>query len=190
MRAAETTPLAGEIKPNRIGAGKKTAGAARLAAAVYVGIVLFLTTRPLALCQEVHAPPDEHVHHVGFLIGPIYNLHEKSTFPGLGLEYERRLPVWNRLLGIGAAAEMVFDEHKHYVVSLLMCFHPAGPLTLSVAPGVMFIEGNGSESRAAVHFGAEYEFEVGRIFLAPATEVGFAGDDVHLMLGLHIGFGF
>ena len=114
----------------------------------------------------------------------------KALFPAWGSEFERRLSVWNRLLGIGAAAEMVFDEHKHYVVSLLMCFHPAGPLTLSVAPGVMFIEGNGSESRAAIHFGAEYEFEVGKTSLAPVAEIGFAGDDVHLMLGLHIGFGF
>jgi len=72
---------------------------------------------------------------------------------------------------------MVFDEHRHYVVSLLACFHPVRPLTLSLAPGVMFIDRNGSESRAAIHFGAEYEFEAGRVVLAPAVEIGFAGDD-------------
>ena len=190
MRAAETTPWPREIKSNRTGARKKSARAVRLAAFIGVGIVLFMTTRPLALCQEADPRHDEHVNHLGFLIGPVYNLHEKSTLLGLGLEYERLLPVWNSMLGIGMAAEMVFDEHRHYVISLLMCFHPVGPLTLSVAPGLMFIDRNGTESHAAIHLGAEYEFEVGKVSLAPTAEAGFAGDDVHLMLGLHIGFGF
>ncbi len=190
MRGAETPLSSCEVSRGETEAKKNLAGAVRLAAFIGVGIVLFLTTRPVALSQEAAAPHDAHVHHLGFLIGPVYNLHEKSTLLGLGLEYERLLPVWNSLLGIGMAGEMVFDEHKHYVVSLLMCFHPVGPLTLSVAPGVMFIDRNGTESHAAIHLGAEYEFEVGRVSLAPTAEVGFAGDDVHLMLGLHLGFGF
>jgi hypothetical protein len=189
MRAAKTAPVSSEIRPSRIGARKKPARAARRAAAICLGFILFLTTQLFALCQEAHAPHDVHAHHIGFLIGPVYNVHEESAFLGLGLEYERLLPVWNKSLGVGVAAEMVFDEHKHYVVSLLTCFHPVRPLTLSVAPGVMFIDQNGFESRAAVHFGAEYEFEVGRVSLAPTVELGLAGEDVHLMLGVHIGFG-
>jgi hypothetical protein len=190
MRAAETPPSSCDFRPGKTEAKKIPARAARPTAALCFGFIFFLTTRPIALSQEAAAPPDAHVHHLGFLIGPVYNLHEKSTLLGLGLEYERRLPVWNSLLGIGIAGEMVFDEHKHYVVSLLICFHPAGPLTLSVAPGVMFIDRNGTGSHAAIHLGAEYEFEVGRVSLAPTAEAGFAGDDVHLMLGFHLGFGF
>jgi hypothetical protein len=92
---------------------------------------------------------------------------------------------------IGVGAEMVFDEHKHYVLSLLFPFHPVRPLTLLVAPGIMFIDKNGFERRFAVHFGAEYEFELRRgLFVAPEFEIAFAGDDVHIMLGIHVGRGF
>jgi len=166
------------------------ARASRPAAAISVILVLFWAGWLSAPGYADGPAPDDHVNHLGLAIGPVHNLHEKSSFLGLGLEYERLLSVWNRSLGIGVAAEMVFDEHRHYVVSLLACFHPVRPLTLSVAPGIMFIDRNGSESRAAVHFGAEYEFEAGWVVLAPAVEIGFAGDDVHLMLGLHLGFGF
>ncbi len=190
MGAAEKRSLSSGIRPVEPETRKNLAGASRPALALAVILLLFGATWRSALGQSADPAHEEHVHHVGFLIGPVYNLHEKSTFLGLGLEYERLLPAWNRLLGIGLAAEMVFDEHRHYVVSLLACFHPVRPLTLSLAPGVMFIDRDGTERRAAIHFGAEYEFEVGRVFLAPEAEIGFAGDDVHLMLGLHIGFGF
>ena len=190
MCAAEKRDLSSGIRPVEPETRKNLAGASRPAGAIAVSLLLLGATGRFALGQSADSPHEEHVHHVGFLIGPVYNLHEKSTLLGLGLEYERLLPVWNSMLGIGMAAEMVFDEHRHYVISLLMCFHPVGPLTLSVAPGVMFIDRNGTESHAASHLGAEYEFEVGKVSLAPTAEVGFAGDDVHLMLGLHLGFGF
>jgi len=144
-----------------------------------------------ALCQDSEPEHEEHFHHVGFLLGSVYSLDEKTLAPGLGFEYERVLPFGNRLFGIGFGAEMVFDEHKHYVLSLLLPFHPVRPLTLFVATGIMFIDKNGLESRFAIHLGAEYEFELRRgFFLAPEFEIAFAGDDVHIMLGIHIGRGF
>ncbi len=110
---------------------------------------------------------------------------------GLGIEYEHVLPFWDGLIGIGLAGELVFDEHKHYVFSLLIPFHPVREFSLFVAPGIMFIDKEeGIERRFAIHFGAEYEFELNKIFLAPEIELAFAGDDIHLMLGIHIGFGF
>ncbi len=109
---------------------------------------------------------------------------------GLGFEYEHVLPFWNSLFGIGIAAEVVFDEHKHYVVSALIPVHPTRELTLFIAPGIMFIDKERIERRFAIHFGVEYEFELEKIFLAPEFEFAVAGDDVHIMLGIHIGFGF
>ena len=134
---------------------------------------------------------EEHNHHIGFLIGSVYNFAEEKIMLGLGIEYEHVLPFWDGLFGIGLAGEMVFDEHKHYVVSLLIPFHPVREISLFVAPGIMLIDKEeGIERRFAVHFGAEYEFELNKIFVAPTIELAFAGEDIHLMLGIHIGFGF
>ena len=109
---------------------------------------------------------------------------------GLGFEYEHVLPFWNNLFGIGIAAEVVFDKHKHYVVSVLMPVHPTRELTLFIAPGIMFIDKENVERRFAFHFGVEYEFELEKIFLAPEFEFAVSGDDIHIMMGIHIGFGF
>lgn len=141
--------------------------------------------------QEEDHKHEEHNNHIGFLVGSVYNFAEEKIILGLGIEYEHVLPFWDGLFGVGLVAEMVFDEHKHYVVSLLIPIHPVRELSLFVAPGILFIdEEEGVERRFAVHFGAEYEFELDKIFLAPKIELAFAGDDIHLMLGFHIGFGF
>jgi hypothetical protein len=134
---------------------------------------------------------EEHDNHIGFFVGSVYNFDENKVMLGLGIEYEHVLPFWDGLFGVGLVAEMVFDEHKHYVVSLLIPIHPVRELSLFIASGILFIdEEEGVERRFAVHFGAEYEFELDKIFLAPKIELAFAGDDIHLMLGFHIGFGF
>ena len=109
---------------------------------------------------------------------------------GLGFEYEHVLPFWGGLVGIGLAGEVVFDEHKHYVVSAQFPVHLYKELTFFVATGIMFIDKEKVEIRFAIHFGTEYEFELEKIFLAPKFEIAFAGDDIHLLLGIHIGFGF
>lgn len=140
--------------------------------------------------QEEPPPREEHVHHAGLLLGAVYNLHEARWVPGLGAEFEYVIPRWNRLLGIGIGAEMVFDEHRHYVFSLLFPVHPTEELTLFVSPGIMFIEHEPPGRRFAVHFGMEYEFDLEKYFLAPEFEIAWAGDDIHLMLGIHFGFGF
>ena len=151
---------------------------------------LVLLVVPAAGKDEEHRH-EEHQNHAGFLIGAVYNLHEKSWGAGLGFEYERILPFWDRLFGVGFAVETIFDEHKHYVLSALFPIHPYRELSFAIAPGILFLDdGDGFESRFSIHFAVEYEFELDKIFLAPELEVAFAGDDVHIMAGLHVGFGF
>jgi hypothetical protein len=151
---------------------------------------LFLLPYLRGFAQEKPELHEEHNRHAGFLIGSVYNLNEKKWMLGLGAEYEYVLPYGNRLFGIGIGAEMVFDEHKHYVAGVLVSFHPDDKLALFVSPGVMFIEREEPGTRFAVHFGAEYEFDLKKFFLAPEFEVAFAGDDIHLMFGVHVGIGY
>lgn len=154
-------------------------------------LVLLMILSCCAWGQNEEHKHEEHNNHIGFLIGSVYNFKENKVMLGLGIEYEHVLPFWDGLFGIGLAGEMVFDEHKHYVVSFLIAFHPVREFSLFVAPGILFIDKEeGIERRFAVHFGAEYEFELNTFFLAPEIELAFAGDDIHLMLGFHIGFGF
>ncbi len=153
-------------------------------------LILTMSFHANLLGLEADRPHEEHRHHAGFLIGAVYNLAEEKYMLGLGLEYEHVLPIWDGLAGIGLAGEVVFDEHKHYALSVLFPIHPFRELTLFVAPGVLFIEKQEMERRFSIHFGLEYEFELEKIFLAPEFEIAFAGDDIHLMLGIHIGFGF
>jgi hypothetical protein len=159
-----------------------------------VSIALFLILASVltlnAYGQSSDHEHEEHSHHIGFLIGSVYNLTEEKFILGLGFEYEYVLPFWGRLFGIGFACEAVFDEHKHYVFSLLVPVHLTRELTLFAAPGIMLIDREGTERRFSIHFGAEYEFDMKKFFLAPEFEIAFAGDDVHIMLGIHIGFGF
>jgi len=166
---------------------KQLSNAAGLALALVC--LLRLSSSP-GFGQEKSQSTDEHAHHAGLLLGAVYNLHEGRWMPGLGAEYEYVLPRWNRLLGVGVGAEMVFDKHRHYVLSLLFPVHPVDKLTLAVSPGIMFIEHEEPGKRFAVHFGAEYEFDMEKYSLAPEFDVAIAGDDVHLMLGLHFAFGF
>jgi hypothetical protein len=84
---------------------------------------------------------------------------------------------------------MALDEHKHYTISLLVPVHPTEKLTFFLALGIMFIEREERGTRFSVHAGVEYEFDLGKYFLAPEFEVASAGDDIHIMLGIHIGFG-
>ncbi len=153
-------------------------------------ILLSLFFPPDACALETHQEHEEHKHHIGFLIGAVYNVTEEKYMLGLGFEYERVLPLWDGLFGIGVAGEVVFDEHRHYVASLLIPIHPIRKITFFLAPGIMFIEKEKVERYFSIHFGVEYEFELEKIFLAPEFEVAIAGDDIHLMLGVHIGFGW
>ncbi len=155
-----------------------------------LGLVSIPIASPL-WAQEAGHEHEEHIHHLGIMIGPVYSVHEKTLNPGIGIEYERVLPLGDRILGIGMGIETLLAEHGHYVASLLLHFHPLREITLSAGPGLAYIrhEGGEWESRPAFHFSSGYEFELGGVFIAPAVELGIAGEDVHLMLGAHIGFG-
>jgi hypothetical protein len=157
---------------------------------VGLGLVLILIPSSLRAQEEGHEH-EEHAHHLGLMLGPVYSVHEKTLNPGIGIEYERVLPLGDRILGIGMGFETILAEHDHYVASLLIHIHPIREVTLTAGPGLAYIKHGGEEreKRLAFHFSAGYEFELGKMFIAPACELGLAGEDVHLMLGAHIGFG-
>ncbi len=119
--------------------------------ALFLILPLFLNCDPWP--QETDHQHEEHKHHIGFLIGSVYNISEEKYMLGLGFKNEHVLPFWNSLFRIGIASEVVFDEHRHYVISAFIPVHPTREITLFVAPGIMFIDKEEIESRFAIYIG-------------------------------------
>lgn len=106
---------------------------------------------------------------------------------GLHTHYVRK--IQESRFGLGFNYEHVFDEHKHNTYGFLATYNPAGNLNLSVSPGLTF-EHDRKNPDLSLHFETMYEFDLHYFHLGPVFEAAFSKEDVHLSLGLHIGFGF
>lgn len=62
-------------------------------------------------------------------------------------------------------------------------------LSFSISPGITF-EDEDPQANFAFHFETSYEFEVRGLHMGPVLEFAFDPEDIHISLGLHIGFGF
>ena len=58
-----------------------------------------------------------------------------------------------------------------------------------MSPGITF-EGDASDINFALHIETNYEFELNDFHLGPVLELATDPEDIHLSLGLHIGYGF
>ena len=61
--------------------------------------------------------------------------------------------------------------------------------SINIAPGITS-EGDESVTNFALHIESTYEFEVGNFHIGPVLEWAYDPEDVHISLGLHIGYGF
>jgi hypothetical protein len=140
------------------------------------------------VCYGQNNIPDDHQNELGISNAPVYFLKEKVFAFGLHLHAVRFIK--NSKFGIGLGYEHIFDEHKHTTIGFVAAFRPLKRLTLNLAPGITFEGDHKDELNFAVHAEAAYEFEIGNFHLGPAAEIAYDPEDIHLSLGLHIGFGF
>ena len=131
---------------------------------------------------------DDHQNELGISNAPVYFLKEKVFAYGLHLHAVHF--VNNSKFGIGLGYEHIFDDHRHTTIGFVAAYRPFERLTLNLAPGVTFEKDHKDELNFAVHAEAAYEFEIGDFHLGPAIEIAYDPEDIHLSLGLHIGFGF
>ena len=134
--------------------------------------------------HEEHA---DHTHHLGFATGLVYVFEEDAFAAALHLHYTYLFEIGETHLGAGAGVETILDEHQHIATSVHLSYFPVHSLGLTIAPGILFTEGDGQFS---LHLEASYEFILGSIHLGPVVEYAYAKDDSHLMFGLHVGLGF
>jgi hypothetical protein len=155
-------------------------------------ILLFLLTVlfSLNLLAQENEHTDEHEHHkneIAMAISPVYFVKEKVFSYGLHLHYVRN--ITNSKFGIGAGYERVFDDHKHNTFGLVLAYLPIENLSFNVSPGFT-IEDENPTAHFAIHLEAAYGFEINNFHIGPNLEFAYDPEDIHISLGLHIGYGF
>lgn len=157
----------------------------------------------ILICSSLFAQEDSHDHeghhHHSFEIGianaPVYFLNEKEWTYGLHLHGIYTFP--HSKWGIGLGYEQIFDEHEHKTFGVVGSFRPIPPISIILSPGITMENGEDepghseeSEILFAAHFEVAYEFLFGDFHIGPVSEVAYDPEDIHLSLGLHIGYGF
>lgn len=155
--------------------------------------ILFTLLLPF-LAGSIFAQDDGHDHghsHHSFEIGvanaPVYFLKEKEISYGLHLHGIYTFP--HTRYGIGLGYERIFDEHEHQTIGLVGSYRLIDPLSFIVSPGITFEKEEETETAFAIHFETAYEFELGDFHIGPVAEVAYDPEDIHLSLGIHIGYG-
>ncbi len=139
--------------------------------------------------EHDHDSDQEHHHkrEIGIANMAVYFSGEKTYAYGLHLHFVQQIS--ESAFGLGLGYERIFDDHQHQTVGIVAAFRPIDRLTISASPGLAF-ESEVSAGRFALHLEAVYEFELGDYHIGPLFEVAYDPEDVHLSLGLHIGYGF
>ena len=155
-------------------------------------VIFLLFSLPVHLNAQHHDHDHNHSdtpNEVGMAIGAVYAFEEESVATSLHLHYTRMMPDKLSWLGFGVAFESVLDQHKHFSSMFTIVFRPVNFLWISAAPGITYF-GESDEFRYSTHFETGLEFNAGFFHLGPMVEYSIAGDEQHLMFGLHIGVPF
>ena len=140
--------------------------------------------------EHSDADSGSHEHHkneIGISNAPVYFIKEKVFAYGLHVHYVHNIA--ESKFGIGLGYERIFDEHKHNTIGLEATYRPIEKLSFDLSPGVAF-EDNNSKKYFALHFETSYEFEMKDFHLGPAIEFAYEPEDLHISVGIHIGYGF
>lgn len=162
--------------------------------------LFFLNSNSIAQeLEEYELPPqgkDEYRHRcnlhkneIGIANAPVYFINEKELTYGFHFHYVRN--IGKSPFGIGVGYERIFDEHQHQTIGVVGSYRFYG-WVFNVAPGVTFEkeEDVDTELLFAIHLEATYEWDFGNFHVGPVAEVAYDPEDVHMALGIHVGYGF
>jgi len=146
-------------------------------------LLFFLCFRLFA--QEHHHPEFE----IGFSNGLVYNFSEKEPALGIHFHFIKSLGQSDHF-GMGLGYELIFDDHKHNTVSLILLYRPIDHLSFNFAPGISFKLSEKSSIAPTMHIEGLYEFELGHFHLGPLVGFAISTEDIHGSVGVHLAFGF
>jgi len=143
--------------------------------------------------QNLIAQNDEHIEHnhhneIGIANASVYFLNEKEFAYGLHIHYLRSIN--HSQFGIGLGYEKIFDQHQHQTIGIVGNFKPNDRININVSPGITFEDQEYSIIRFAMHLETSYEIEIYDFHLGPVLEFAYDPEDIHISLGIHIGYGF
>lgn len=152
------------------------------------------TALPILLATDEPPAPGEHAEQhpeheeeegpnaVNVMLGGAFRRGDGGAFT-LGIDYERRL---SRLWGVGAYVDLAFGRRFAFVGGAAGYVHPWRDLVLVVGPGFEHEDG---DTHALVRLGGFYEWEVGKIWIAPAAYVDIIQHKKpDVILGLNLGW--
>ena len=142
------------------------------------------------LIAQVDDHDHDHHHHkneIGVANMAVYFVKEEVFAYGLHLHYIRQISASK--FGFGVGYEKIFDEHEHQTFGVVVAYRPIERLTFAASPGLTY-ENEESGGRFAFHAEAVYEFEIGDFHIGPLFEVAYDPEDIHMSLGIHIGYAF
>lgn len=119
----------------------------------------------------------------------MYNIGEEHTATGLHMHLLRNFGD-DKKIGLGLGFETIFDEHRHLNFGIPVNYNTHRGISLTFTPGVLFMKHEGWEYSPSLHLETLYEFYLDKVHLGPMLEFALAREDLHLMLGIHIGFGW
>lgn len=157
-------------------------------------VILFFTLSPGLLAQEKdhdedHNHDHQHKNEIGGSIGMVFDLNEQNTASGFHLHYTRMLSGKLKRIGFATGVECVFGDHKHYTAHLYLMFRPLDGWWLGAGPGYTYFS-HEEEFTFSGHIETGYEFDAGSVHFGPVIEYAYAGEEQHIMVGLHLGVPF
>ena len=162
-------------------------------------VVLAHTASARADEHEAGAEAEGHEHHhhenhVAVFVGATTTLVDTDpTHATIGIDYERRLPFADRMIGVGALvdAQIVHEAETEVetIIAPFVAIHPMGGLMILGAAGVA-VTGAGHNGHLALRGGAAYFFPVGGFSVGPEVNVDHVNGENAVVYGVSAGMGF
>ena len=153
--------------------------------------LLLITFGQNLIAQSDEHIEDHHDHHkneIGIANAPVYFVNEKEFAYGLHIHYVRKIKETK--FGVGLGYERIFDEHKHNTIGIVGSYRPIDKFGINLSPGITFEDSESSNINFALHVEISYEFEINNFHIGPVLESAYDPEDIHISVGLHIGYGF
>lgn len=158
---------------------------------IYSLLFLLIALGQILIAQNYEPTEHHHQHHkneIGVANAAVYFVNEREFAYGLHIHYVRSIKETR--FGLGLGYERIFDEHKHNTVGIVGSYRPTNRIGIQLSPGITFEDSENSNVNFALHFETSYEFEINAFHIGPVFEFAIDPEDIHLSLGLHIGYGF